>query len=303
MKNITTLIIIFCLFTFQLFAQQTTVSGRVSDEADIELVGVNIVVKGTNKATISDLDGKFSLSVNKGDILVFSYVSYETKEVKVQNQKVLNVNLEPKVSELDEIVVIGYGTQKKESVVGAISSVKADDLKQSASANLSNAIAGRISGVMTKMVSGRPGADDSKIYVRGMATMNDATPLILVDGVERSFDQIDPEDIESFSVMKDASATAVYGVRGANGVILVTTKRGMKNKPVVSLNTSVAVQSPIRLPKPLDAYNFALLKNEAIRNDGGDINSYDYSSDEDLQHYLLGDSPFTHPNNDLLDMF
>lgn len=303
MKNLISIIITFCLFSFQLYAQQMTVSGRVSDEADIELVGVNIIVKGTNKATVSDLEGKFSLSVKKGDVLVFSYISYETKEVLIKDQSVLNVSLEPKVSELDEIVVVGYGTQKKESVVGAISSVKADELKQSASANLSNAIAGRISGVMTKMVSGRPGADDSKIYVRGLATMNDASPLILVDGVERSFDQIDPEDIESFSVMKDASATAVYGVRGANGVILVTTKRGMKNKPVVSLNTSVAVQSPIRLAKPLDAYNFALLKNEAIRNDGGNLNAYDYSSEEDLQHYLLGDSPFTHPNNDLLDMF
>lgn len=303
MKNLIILIITFCLFSFQLYAQQVNVSGRVSDEANLELVGVNIVVKGTTKATISDLDGKYAISVKKGDILVFSYVSYETQEVEIRDQHVLNISLNPQVSILEEVVVVGYGTQKKESVVGAISSVKADDLKQSASANLSNAIAGRISGVMTKMVSGRPGADDSKIFVRGLATMNDASPLVLVDGVERGFDQIDPEDIESFSVMKDASATAVYGVRGANGVILVTTKRGLKNKPVVSLNTSVAVQTPIRQAKPLDAYNYALLKNEAIRNDGGDLNSYDYSSEEDLQHYLTGDSPFTHPNNDLLDMF
>lgn len=297
------LIIACCFMLMPLYAQQLTVTGTIKDESNLEMIGVNVVVKGTtSRATVSDVNGTFTLSVNKGETLVFSYIGYKTMEIPV-NSNILKVQMEPTVSELDEVVVIGYGTQAKASVVGAISSIKADDLKQSASANLSNAIAGRISGVMTKMVSGRPGADDSKIYVRGLATMNDATPLVLVDGIERSFDQIDPEDIESFSVMKDASATAVYGVRGANGVILVTTKRGMKNKPVVSLNTTVAVQKPIRLAKPLDAYNFALLKNEAIRNDGGNLNSYDYSTDEDLQHYLLGDSPFTHPNNDLLDMF
>lgn len=298
------LIIACCFMLMPLYAQQLTVTGTIKDESNLEMIGVNVVVKGTTtRATVSDVNGTFTLSVNKGETLVFSYIGYKTLEVPVGSQTILKIEMEPTVSELDEVVVIGYGTQAKASVVGAISSIKADDLKQSASANLSNAIAGRISGVMTKMVSGRPGADDSKIYVRGLATMNDATPLVLVDGIERSFDQIDPEDIESFSVMKDASATAVYGVRGANGVILVTTKRGMKNKPVVSLNTTVAVQKPIRLAKPLDAYNFALLKNEAIRNDGGNVNSYDYSTDEDLQHYLLGDSPFTHPNNDLLDMF
>lgn len=304
MRNITMLIIACCFMLMPLYAQQLTVTGTIKDESNLEMIGVNVVVKGTTtRATVSDVNGTFTLSVNKGETLVFSYIGYKTLEVPVGSQTILKIEMEPTVSELDEVVVIGYGTQAKASVVGAISSIKADDLKQSASANLSNAIAGRISGVMTKMVSGRPGADDSKIYVRGLATMNDATPLVLVDGIERSFDQIDPEDIESFSVMKDASATAVYGVRGANGVILVTTKRGMKNKPVVSLNTTVAVQKPIRLAKPLDAYNFALLKNEAIRNDGGNLNSYDYSTDEDLQHYLLGDSPFTHPNNDLLDMF
>lgn len=298
------LIIACCFMLMPLYAQQLTVTGTIKDESNLEMIGVNVVVKGTTtRATVSDVNGTFTLSVNKGETLVFSYIGYKTLEVPVGSKTILKIEMEPTVSELDEVVVIGYGTQAKASVVGAISSIKADDLKQSASANLSNAIAGRISGVMTKMVSGRPGADDSKIYVRGLATMNDATPLVLVDGIERSFDQIDPEDIESFSVMKDASATAVYGVRGANGVILVTTKRGMKNKPVVSLNTTVAVQKPIRLAKPLDAYNFALLKNEAIRNDGGNVNSYDYSTDEDLQHYLLGDSPFTHPNNDLLDMF
>ena len=298
------LVIACCFILMPVYAQQINITGTIKDESNLEMIGVNVVVKGTtSRVTVSDVEGNFTISVNKGEILVFSYIGYKTLEVPVNGKSIVNVQMEPTVSELDEVVVIGYGTQAKASVVGAISSIKADDLKQSASANLSNAIAGRISGVMTKMVSGRPGADDSKIYVRGLATMNDATPLVLVDGIERGFDQIDPEDIESFSVMKDASATAVYGVRGANGVILVTTKRGMKNKPVVSLNTSVAVQKPIRLAKPLDAYNFALLKNEAIRNDGGNLNSYDYSTEEDLQHYLLGDSPFTHPDNDLLEMF
>lgn len=302
MKKIVFLIALSLVF-IQAQAQPANITGTVVDEEGSTLPGVNIRIKDKTIGTVTDMDGKYVLSAADGDILVFSFIGYKTLEKLVQGNRVLDVVMEPAVSELEEVVVVGYGEQKKASVVGAISSVRSDDLKQSASANLSNAIAGRISGVMTKMISGRPGADNSRIFIRGQATMNDATPLVMIDGVEGDFTQLDPDDIESFSVMKDASATAVYGVRGANGVILVTTKRGIKQKPVVSFSGLAAVQTPIRLPEVLDAYNFALLKNEAIRNDGGDITQYAYSTDEDLGHYRLGDAPFTHPDNDLIDRF
>lgn len=308
MKKIIYTLLIFLTLGHTVYGQQKVITGTVIEDANSTLMpGINVAIKGTNTGTFTDIDGKFSISVKPGDILVFSFVGYETQDIKINSQTSLTVRMKAKLSELDEVVVVGYGIQKKVSVVGAISTVKADELKQSASANLSNAIAGRISGVMTKMVSGQPGNDDSRIFIRGMGTFNDNTPLVLVDGIERSFNQIDPDDIESFSVMKDASATAVYGVRGANGVILVTTKRGQIGKPVVSFSAHAAIQTPIRTAKPLDAYNFALLKNEAIRNDnGGQVPTsanYYYSTDEDLQHYLTGDSPYTHPNNDLIDMF
>lgn len=285
-------------------AQDILVKGKVIDQdGQNVLAGATVNVKDTQTWTTTDNDGFYSIRAKSNSILVFSFLGYQTKEIKVGNSSTIDMSLEPEVSSLDAVVLVGYGQQKKASVVGAISTVTAEELKQSASANLSNAIAGRISGVMTKMVSGRPGADESRILIRGQATTNNSTPLTIVDGVEGDFTQIDPDDIESFSVMKDASATAVYGVRGANGVIIVTTKRGTKQKPVVSLNSSVSMQTPIRLPKPLDAYNFALLKNEAIRNDGGSTTQYAYSTEEDLERYRLGDSPYTHPDNDLLGMF
>lgn len=302
MKKVIMLILI-CFSYMQIYAQQINITGKIIDEEGITVPGVIVAVKGKSAATMSDSDGNYNIQASKGDILVYSLLGYESQEKTVENNTPINITLKLVVSDLDEIVIVGYGQQTKASVVGAISSVNSDELKQSATANLGNAIAGRISGVMTKMISGRPGADDSRIFIRGQATTNDSSPLIMVDGVEGDFTQIDPDDIETFSVMKDASATAVYGVRGANGVILVTTKRGKKQKATVSLSTSLSFQKPIRLPKVLDAYNFALLKNEAIRNDGGDITQYAYSTPEDLEHYRLGDSPYTHPDNDLLGEF
>lgn len=308
MKKISYIILLFLFALVNIIqAQEVIIKGIITEEGTSEPIpGVNIIIKGANIGTPSDLEGKYSIKTKENDILIFSCLSFQTQEVKVGKNTVLNIQLKPSVSLLDEVVVVGYGTQSKISVTGSISTIKTDELKQSAVVNLSNAIAGRVSGVVTKMISGQPGNDDSKIFIRGLGTLNDNSPLVLVDGVERSFNQIDADDIETFSVMKDASATAVYGVRGANGVILVTTKRGKAGKPVVSYSFQGSVQTPIRTAKPLDAYNFALLKNEAIRNDNNGMpnnENYYYSSDDDLQHYLLGDSPYTHPNNNLIDMF
>ncbi len=275
------------------------VSGVVVDEENIPLIGANVVEKGVPaNGTITDVDGKFTLTLSgKNMIIHISYIGYNDFELKVNPNQTApyQVKLKPGAIDLQEAVVIGYGTQKKASVVGAISQIKSEDLKMASVPNLTNAIAGRVAGVITVMGSGKPGSDDSKIYVRGMGTSNSSDPLILVDGIERDWKQIDPEDIETFSVLKDASATAVYGVRGANGVILITTKRGTIGKPAVSVSVQTAIQQPIRLPKFLDSYNYAVLMNEALANEGY---APEYT-ESDLMHYKTGDSPYTHPNNDL----
>ena len=206
---------------------------------------------------------------------------------------------------LDEVVVVGYGAQKKESVVGAISQVSSKELLKSPAANISQAIAGKISGVITSQTSGAPGADDMKIYIRGRASFaGDNQPLILVDGVEREFSQIAPDDIESISTLKDASATAVYGVRGANGVMLITTKRGKEQKPTVSLTANWQIQSPTRQDTYLDSYNSVVLLEEALANDGlpsqysaSDIEMYKRAS----AGQLSGIDALLYPNVDWYD--
>ncbi|MDE6335828.1 MAG: carboxypeptidase-like regulatory domain-containing protein, partial [Muribaculaceae bacterium] len=225
------------------------VKGVVSDPSGEPLIGATIIEKGTTNGTATDIDGFFKLNLTdaKKAVLVVSYVGYATTEVEVKGQTDLNITLQEESSLLSEVVVVGYGQQKKESVVGAISQVNSGDLLETPSANLSQAITGKIPGVITSQSSGAPGADDASIYIRGRATFaSDAQPLILVDGVERSFSQIAPDDIETISVLKDASATAVYGVRGANGVMLITTKRGKEQKPVVNLTASWQFQTPTR---------------------------------------------------------
>lgn len=194
---------------------------------------------------------------------------YKTQEISIAGKNSLIVTLPEDTETLEEVVVVGYGAQKKESVVGAISQVSSKELLSSPAANVSQAIAGKISGVITTQTSGAPGSDDTQINIRGRATFaGDGSPLILVDGVERSFSQIAPDDIESISVLKDASATAVYGVRGANGVMLITTKRGKEQKPEVNLTANWQIQSPTRKDTYLDSYQSVTLLEEALANDG-----------------------------------
>ncbi len=281
--------------------QQQKVSGIVTDANTGEpLVGVSVVLQGTTQGTITDLDGKYSINVpDLKAILIFSFVGYTTENMSLNGSSTMDVKLVPDIQVLNEIVVVGYGVQKKASVVGAISQVKAKELQQSSTPNLTNAIAGRVAGVITVMGDGKPGNDNASIFIRGRATTNSTDPLVLVDGIERSWQQLDPADIENFSVLKDASATAVYGVRGANGVILITTKRGEKGKPVLNISTQSALQQPIRIPNYLGSYDFAVLTNEALRNDG---KPEEYKA-SDLEHYKNHDSPYTHPDNDYYDDF
>ena len=283
------------------YAQTGKVSGVVIDETGYPMVGVGVIEKGnTSNGTVTDIDGKFELSVdNPGCMLVLSYIGYDQMEVQASSSP-MTISMNPSAVTLDDVVVVAYGVQKKESVVGAISTTTSEDLVQMGSPNLSTALAGKVAGVTFTVPSGRPGDDDADIYIRGVATLNgNSAPLVLVDGVEREYSQIDPEDIASLSVLKDASATAVYGVRGANGVILITTKRGQKGAPKFNVSYKFTLQQPTRLPNFLGSYDHAVLRNEALANDG----ALPAFTPEDIEHYRLGDSPYTHPDNDYVKDF
>lgn len=265
----TFLMLVLILIGTSVFAQTKQVTGVVKDATGETVIGASVVEKGTTNGVITDFDGVFKLTVSENAVLQISYIGYQTQEVKVAGKTTLDITLREDTEMLEEVVVVGYGAQKKESVIGAISQVTSKDLLSTPSANISQAISGKITGVITSQTSGAPGADDAQIYIRGRATFaGDAQPLVLVDGVERSFSQIAPDDIETISVLKDASATAVYGVRGANGVMLITTKRGKEQKPVVSLTANWQIQSPTRKDTYLDSYQSVMLLEEALANDG-----------------------------------
>ena len=250
---------------------QYQVSGTVMDQTGETLIGATIREVGdNNNGTITDFNGKYTIKVSKKNAqLSVSYVGYEDQTVSVQGKTIVDIVLKTSEQTLEEVVVVGYGTQKKESVTGAITSVNQKVLKQTPVANITNALVGKVTGLTAIQQSGEPGYDGATIFVRGKATFTGSTnPLILVDGVERSFGDIDANEIESVSILKDASATAVYGVRGANGVVLVTTKRGEVGAPKVSLTYSYGVQTPTRLTKYCDSYDVLTLFEEGLSNDG-----------------------------------
>lgn len=289
------------IWATQLFAQVTRVNGTITDENGGPLPGVNIVEKATTNGVITDENGKYSIGLrNPNATLIISFIGYAPLELPVKSGT-LNAQLKPDVISLEEVVAVGYGSQKKASIVGSISTASSEQLKQMGTPNLSNALAGRVSGVVTMVGSGRPGGDDAEIYIRGVSTLNsdNSKPLILVDGVERDYTQLDPEDIESFSVLKDASATAVYGVRGANGVLLITTKRGTIGKAAITVSFQTTLQQPTRLMKYLNSYDAAMMRNEALANDGLPPRF----TEEDLEHFRTQDSPYTHPDNDYMKDF
>ncbi len=280
-----------------------TVTGTVIDQNGEPLIGVNIVVKDKGTGTISDMNGAFRISdVPAGSTLTFSYLGYTTVNKPVGTSSVLSVQMQEDRLNLEEVVVVGYASQTKATVTGAINSVKSEELLKTPVANLSNALAGRTSGLTAIQRSGEPGKDQSVLRIRGIATLNSgeqAEPLVLVDGVERNFNEIDPNEIETINILKDASATAVFGVRGANGVILVTTKIGREGKPSVSYTSNFALQNPTRLPQSVSSVEYAQLYNEAWRNDG---NAEDIFSAEDIRLFSTGESPYTHPDNDWYDL-
>lgn len=244
--------------------QNKSISGKIVDSKGETIIGANVMEKGTTNGTITDFDGNFSLNVSPNGILVISYIGYKSQEIPVTQIKgeTLTITLVEDTEMIDEVVVVGYGTQKKATLTGSVSSVGGDELKKISTANLTNTLAGKTAGVIANTRSGEPGADDAEILIRGKGTLGSTAPLIVVDGIaDRSFGRLNAEDIESISVLKDASA-AIYGARAANGVILVTTKRGKEGKIKVNYSGNVSISQPTRVPQMLDAYQYATYVNE-----------------------------------------
>lgn len=268
-----------CLFLLVLlgcltaWAQQTrTVRGVVLDDNGETIIGASIVVKGNNSiGTISDIDGNFELNVPEGTTtLVISFVGMQTEELKIPKSGQMRVVLSDDAELLDEVVVVGYGQQKKASVVGAITQTNAKVLERTGGvSDLGSALTGNLPGVITSASTGMPGEEDPQIVIRGSSTWNNSSPLILVDGVERPMSGIDVNSVESVSVLKDASATAVYGVKGANGVILITTKRGQEGKATINASASMTVKTLSKLPNKLDSYDSFHLRNDAVEYELG----------------------------------
>ena len=250
--------------------QQQTVKGIIKGPDGLPVIAANISQKGTNNATITDLNGNFTLNVTgRQPVLVISYIGYVTTEVNVSGRAFVEVVLQEDVAALDEVVVVGYGTMRKKDVTGAVSSVRSGEITKNATSNVMQAIAGKMSGVQVVQNSGTPGGDVS-ILIRGVGTINDASPLYVIDGVPVSGGMwyLNPNDVESIDVLKDASATAIYGSRGANGVVMVTTKQAQEGHTEINFDYSYGIQHSAKTYKMLDASQYAALHNEMRTNAG-----------------------------------
>ena len=311
------LLALLCLLPSVSFAQNLRVEGQVKDEKGEPMIGVSVVIVGTGTGVVTDLDGNFVLpSVSQKATLEFSYIGYLTKQQKPSRS--MTITMQPDMQSLDEVVVIAYGQQKKVTITGAVSAVGGEELLKAPVANVSNALQGKLPGISVVQPSGMPGADEPVIRVRGVGSLNSADPLVLVDGVERSFSQLDPNEIQDISILKDASATAVFGVRGANGVILVTTKRGTPGKASVTVSASAAIQQISQFVDFADSYTYGKMWNYSAITDAlpmsqwpgtakiADYTPYDSEglntgirfSQDVMEHFRTGDMPRTFPNTD-----
>ena len=274
------------------------VTGQLLDEQGEPMIGVTVMVKGTTTGAVTDFDGNFTIEdVPAGaSKLQVSYIGYETKDVQISSSS-MQIKMNPDNELLDEVVVVGYGTQKKANLTGAVTSMKNDDLLKAKAANSTNALIGRMPGIVAKQASGEPGADYSSIYIRGIATFRgDTQPAYIIDGVERSsgdFARMDPNDIESINVLKDAASAAIFGMRGANGVIVITTKRGAQAKPTIKYSGNLSLTSPTKLPKYANSYDYARLYNQFM---GQEI----YSAEE-IEKFRDGSDRESYPNTNWYD--
>ncbi len=294
-------LLLFLILSVTISAQNaSSVSGRIIDSAStIPIVGVSVAVSGTTANTLSDAEGRFTIEAKAGDVLVFSHVGYKATTYVVDGTGIAVIKLQAQSEELSDVVVVAYGQQKKASVVAAISTINAAGLKQTPASNIGIALAGRLPGLSVLQRSGVPGGEQMEFYIRGRSTVNGQQPLVLVDGVPRDFTALDPREVETISILKDASATALYGVRGANGVILVTTRRGHSGKAIVDVTLEQTWQSPTRLPEMTNAYDYAVIRNLVETQNGRPV-IYD---DVALEHYRLGDFQELYPTRDFVKEF
>ena len=298
-------LLFFMLSCFTSLAQ-SVITGVVTDEG-LPLPGASIVIKGTSTGTVTDFNGNYSLSVNPGDVLVISFVGYSSKTIPVDGRSVINIEMEEDITSLSEIVVVGYGTQQKVNVTGAVSVVNSEELEGQPVANTANLLQGRMPGVQLTTPGGQPGNDAPVVRVRGAVSIggdannaNKNNPLVLIDGVQSSltdFGLLNPNNIESVSVLKDAASAAIYGTRAAGGVILVTTKQGKDGRINISLDAYTAVQEAIVLPDFVDSWDYAILQNEARINAG----RTPYFTDEEIESLRTGEDPDFYPNTDWFD--
>ena len=275
-------------------SNKITVSGTVLDKTTNDpLIGVSVVVKGVaNAGTITDMDGKFTLKLPYAEApLVFSYLGYQPQEIVPGAKKELTVFLQEDTKALQEVVVVGYTKQRKETMIGSVATITTKDLTQSPTANINNALAGRLPGlIVNQYAGGEPGVDQSELFIRGKATYGNQSAIVIVDGIERDMSYLAPDEIETFTILKDASATAAYGIRGANGVIVITTKRGKAaEKATVNLKASIGINQPIGFPEYLGSADYATLYNEARLNDakmtGADISSLNLFSQQAIDNF------------------
>jgi TonB-linked SusC/RagA family outer membrane protein len=277
----------------QIFIDERLIKGRVVDSKGVGIPGATVLVEGTNKGTVTDIDGNFSLDIPENAVLIFSFIGYEQRRIEVGNQNEINLTMTEDLSSLDEVVVVGYGTQKKVNLTGAVSTIKSDEIVNQPIGQTSMALQGIAPGVTVTQRSGQPGRDGGAIRIRGLGTLGNSSPLVMVDGVETSMDNVDPNEIESISILKDASSAAIYGARAANGVVLITTKRGVDGVRI-NYNMYAGFQVPTQLPNIVGAIDHMEMANEAFTNIGNDPQY----TEEFLAAYRAGMPSDQYPDTD-----
>ena len=270
--------------------QKKTITGVVTDDLGEPIIGANVIEKGTTNGIITDIDGKFTLEVAPGAVVQVSYIGYNTQEVKVGNQSTLAIQLVEDTQALSEVVVVGYGVQRKVTTTGAVTKLEGDEINKMTVVNATKALQGLSPGITVVDRGGAPGSDDPEIYLRGVGTTGNAKPLVLVDGIEMSLSQIPSSEIENISVLKDAASASIYGSRAAHGVILVTTKRGKEGKVKLSYDGTIGFQDRAVRAEQVSAREYMTMVNEALVNSGGSIK---YSED-DILATERGDDPYNH---------
>lgn len=294
------LLILVCTSLFMsAFGQSFVLKGIVSSTDGELLPGVNVKVQGATVGTITDVDGNFQLNVNKGAILEFSYIGFKKQSIKVTSQQKLNVELAPDQTNLDEVVVVGYGKAKRITLTGAVSGIQAREIRNVPTSSVQNALTGKLPGFFSQQQSGQPGKDASDFFIRGVSSLNadGNKPLIIVDDMQYTYEQlsqININEIESISILKDASTTAIYGIKGANGVLVVKTRRGEEGKPQINVRLETGMQTPVRTPKFLNSYETLQLVREAHGNDGT-LSDFPYT-EEDMIAFRDHTDPYGHPD-------